>query len=153
MSKWLVLLCAALACVALACGFTTPEATRVPPTPVPTLPPGAKVVNLRMENFTHETAVIEVGTVIIWTNHDQPLHTTTHIPTEKGVKSEWDSKNMAPDTSFRHYFDKPGVYGYNCLIHPVSERGTITVVEDLDKYLESHPEAASLVRRGDESSP
>ena len=129
MPKWLTVVAAVLLCLVLACGFAKPEATRVPATPVPTLPPGATVVELDIKDFTQQTVEIKVGTVVIWTNRDQPLHTTTHIPTEAGVPVEWDSGTMPPGGAFRHYFTKPGVYRYNCLIHPVSGRGVITVTE------------------------
>lgn len=129
MSKWLVTLLAALGCLALACGFATPEPTREPATPVPTLPPGAIVIDLDIKDFSHQTIEIKTGTVVIWTNQDQPLHTTTHIPVESGVPIAWDSGTMPPKGGYRHYFTEPGVFPYNCLIHPVAMRATITVTE------------------------
>ena len=98
MSKWLVLTLAAIVSLALACGFLTPEPTRVPATPIPTLPPGAVVVELDIKDFTHQTREIKVGTVIIWTNRDQPLHTTTHIPTERGVPTECELRWLGTST-------------------------------------------------------
>ena len=129
MSKYLSLLFVAIACFPLACGFATPEPTPAPPTPVPTLPPGAVVVESPMKNFRIETLEIKVGTMVIWTNKGTVLHTISHIPKEVGVAVEFDSGTIPPVGSFRHYFTKPGVYPYNCLIHPVAEFGTITVTE------------------------
>ena len=99
--------------------------TRIPPTPIPTLPPGAEVVELNIMNFQHADATVKAGTVVIWTNKDKPLHTVTHI--NPGGERLFDSATVAPDAGFRYHFTAPGTYEYQCLIHPVNMKGTITV--------------------------
>ncbi len=127
MTKALLLVASLLALTALSCGFTSPEPTRVPPTPVPTLPPGAEVEELSIMNFQHADATIKADTVVIWTNNDKPLHTVTHI--NVGGQRLFDSATIAPDAGFRFYFTEAGTYEYQCLIHPVNMKGTITVTE------------------------
>ena len=127
MTKTLLLVVSLLALLALGCGFTDPPPTRIPPTPVPTLPPGAVVEELSIMNFQHADATVEAGTVVIWTNKDRPLHTVTHI--NVGGERLFDSATIAPDAGFRFHFTEPGTYEYQCLIHPVNMKGTITVTE------------------------
>ena len=127
MTKALLIVASLLALTALSCGFTAPPPTRIPPTPVPTLPPGAEVEELNIMNFQHADATVKTGTVVIWTNKDKPLHTVTHI--SSGGERLFNSETIAPDAGFRFYFTEPGTYTYQCLIHPVNMKGTITVTE------------------------
>ena len=101
--------------------------TRIPATPVPTLPPGAPVVEISIRNFQHADAEVKAGTVVIWTNNSKALHTVTHINT--GGARLFDSGTISPGVGFRYQFTKPGAYEYQCLIHPVNMKGTITVTE------------------------
>ena len=115
------------AMTALGCDFFEPSPTRIPATPVPTLPPGAAVEELSIMNFQHADATIKAGTVVIWTNNDRPLHTVTHI--NPGAERLFDSQTIAPEKAYRYHFTEPGTYDYQCLIHPVNMKGTITVTE------------------------
>ncbi|MBM3935462.1 MAG: hypothetical protein FJ319_14430 [SAR202 cluster bacterium] len=123
----LVFVVGVMAAFGLACGFAKPEPTFPPATVVPTTPPNAKVTNLEIRNFTHQSAEVEVGDLIIWTNFDQPLHTVNHIPDQAADPVEFNSGNIPPREGFRHLFMTPGVYNYQCIIHPISMKGTITV--------------------------
>ena len=127
MTKAFVLVVSLLALTALSCDFLEPPPTRIPPTPEPTLPPGAVVEELNIMNFQHPDATVNAGTIVIWTNKDKPLHTVTHINT--GGERLFDSKTIAPDAGFRYHFTEPGEYTYQCLIHPVNMKGVITVTE------------------------
>ena len=127
MTKVFLLVASLIALTALSCGFTSPEPTRIPPTPVPTLPAGAVVEELNIRNFPHQDAEIKVDTFVRWTNHDRPLHTVTHVNT--GGERFFNSKTIPPDGGFTFQFTKPGTYEYQCLIHPVNMKGTITVTE------------------------
>ncbi|MCY4530096.1 MAG: plastocyanin/azurin family copper-binding protein [Chloroflexi bacterium] len=127
MTKAFVLVVSLLALTALSCDFLEPPPTRIPATPVPTLPPGAEVEELNIMNFQHADATVKVGTVVIWTNKDKPLHTVTHI--SSGGERFFNSETIAPDAGFRFHFTEPGSYTYQCLIHPVNMKGTITVTE------------------------
>jgi plastocyanin len=111
----------------LGCDFFTPQPTRIPATPIPTLPPGAVVEELNIMNFQHADATVKAGTVVIWTNKDKPLHTVTHIDAEGNRR--FNSKTIAPNAGFRFHFTEPGTYVYQCLIHPVNMKGAITVTE------------------------
>ena len=123
----LVLVVGVMAVLGLACGFATPEPTFPPATPVPTLPAGSKQVDLQIQNFTHQSAEIEVGDVVVWKNLDQPLHTANHVPDTTTAPVEFNSGNIPPQDSYRHQFLTEGVFFYQCLIHPISMKGTITV--------------------------
>ena len=129
MTKTLLLVASLLALTVLSCGFTDPPPTRIPATPIPTLPPGATVVELNIMNFQHADATVKAGTVVIWTNKDKPLHTVTQISTESGEERQFNSRTIAPDAGFRFHFTEPGTYVYQCLIHPVNMKATITVTE------------------------
>ena len=127
MTKTLLLLVSLLALAALGCGFTSPEPTRIPPTPEPTFPPGAVIVDLSIMNFQHADAEVKAGTFVRWKNNDKPLHTVTHVNT--GGERFFDSKTIPPDAGFTFQFTQPGTYEYQCLIHPVNMKGAITVTE------------------------
>ena len=128
MARWLVLAASLLVLTVLGCGFLEPEPTRVPATPVPPLPPGATAVNAEIKQFRHQDLEVKVGTVVIWTNRDQPLHTVSHIPVDRSP-SLFSSGMIPQGESTRFHFTEPGVYPYQCLVHPVSMKGTITVTE------------------------
>ena len=113
----------------VACGFSNPEATPVPPSPIPTVPAGATFVTAEMSEFLHEDLEIKVNTVVEWINKDAMLQTTSHILSESGVQGLWNSGRVAPGGTFTYHFQKPGVYKYVCLIHPVNMNSTITVTE------------------------
>lgn len=127
MTKALILVASVLALTVISCGFTAPPPTRIPPTPIPTLPPGAEVEELSIMNFQHADATVKAGAVVIWTNNDKPLHTVTHI--NPGAERLFDSAAIPPEEGFRFHFTEPGIYEYQCLIHPVNMKGTITVTE------------------------
>ena len=112
-----------------ACGFSNPESTPVPPSPIPTVPAGATFVTAEMKDFLHQDLEIKVNTVVEWVNNDATLHSTSHIPSESGVSGLWNSGRLAPGATFTHHFQKPGVYHYVCLIHPVNMNSKITVTE------------------------
>lgn len=84
MPRLLLLAVALLASAAFGCGFFNPEPTRVPSTPVPTLPPGAEVEEVDIANFQLADLEVKVGSVVIWTNRDRTLHTLTHVSDEGG---------------------------------------------------------------------
>ena len=127
MTRALILVVSFLVLTALGCDFFEPPPTRIPATPIPTLPPGAVVEELNIMNFQHADATIKAGTWVIWTNKDKPLHTVTHI--DPDGNRLFNSKTIAPDAGFRFHFTEPGTYVYQCIIHPVNMKGTITVTE------------------------
>ena len=129
MTRCLAVVVTVLSLSFAACGFSNPEATPIPPTAIPTVPAGATFVIAEMSNFLHQDLEIKVNTVVEWVNKDATLHTTSHTPRESGVKGLWNSARLAPGATFTYHFQKPGVYPYVCLIHPVNMNSTITVTE------------------------
>ena len=124
-----LLVVVALTLAALGCGFFTPQPTRVPATPVPTAVPDAPIVELDIMNFRHTDTEVKANTVVIWTNRDTSLHTVTHIQ-EGGIENRlFDSSTLPKSDGFRYHFTEPGMYSYQCLVHPVNMKATITVTE------------------------
>ena len=68
---------------------------------------------------------IPVGTKVTWTNNGFAIHTTTStaMPTPN-----WNSGDLGHGASFSFTFTQAGSFGYQCLHHPGSMHGTITVV-------------------------
>ena len=73
--------------------------------------------------FAPESAVIQIGTTVTWTNSD----TMTHTVTDK--ESQFDSFDLLPGESYPLFFDEVGVFTYFCKYHSGME-GTITVISD-----------------------
>lgn len=71
--------------------------------------------------FAMPELVIKVGTQVRWVNQDRISHSVTG--------PGWDSRWMKPSRSFTWTFDRPGVFGYHCKVHP-QHRGLVRVVAD-----------------------
>ena len=94
--------------------------------------------------FEPETATVETGETVTWTNESDIQHTVTayedEIPGEAayfasgGFESERAARNRITDgliasgESYEHTFDHPGTYGYFCIPHEGSGMvGTVRV--------------------------
>jgi len=94
--------------------------------------------------FEPETATIETGETVTWTNESDIDHTVTayedEIPDEAayfasgGFESERAARNrvteglIAPGEDYKHTFEEPGTYGYFCIPHESSGMvGTVRV--------------------------
>ena len=73
--------------------------------------------------FVPESPVVQVGTVVTWTNSDSMTHTVTD------KESEFDSFDIAPGETYQQTFSEVGAYTYYCKYHNGME-GTITVTSD-----------------------
>ena len=74
--------------------------------------------------FAPQSAVIQIGTTVTWTN----THSTmTHTVTDK--ESQFDSFDLLPGESYPLTFNEVGVFNYYCKYH-VGMEGTITVISD-----------------------
>lgn len=73
---------------------------------------------------------IEVGDTITWINDDTSTHTVSSGKPKLGIDGRMDSGLINPGDSFSHTFDKSGVYGYYCLMHPWMT-GTVNVGTDV----------------------
>ena len=68
--------------------------------------------------FSPSTLTIKTGTTVTWTNEDSAPHS---------IKStDFNSDTLQPGDTFPFTFDKPGMYTYQCGIHP-SMKATIVV--------------------------
>lgn len=81
-----------------------------------------KIVEVAIQNsaFVPAAVTISTGDTVRWTNMDSAPHTATG--------PIFDSDELEQGESYQFVFTEPGVYNYNCAIHPSME-GTVTVVE------------------------
>jgi plastocyanin len=71
--------------------------------------------------FLPPANVISVGATFTWTNDDAAVHTVT------ANDGSFASGRLGPGQVFTHTFSAPGVYAYQCDLHPTSMLGTISV--------------------------
>jgi plastocyanin len=86
------------------------------PAPASKAPPAAaKVVQVKIDNFsfTPATLTVAAGTEVTWTNHDDVPHTV--------VSTDGKFKSLALDTDekFSYTFRAKGTYAYFCSVHPM----------------------------------
>ena len=62
--------------------------------------------------FEPETLSVRRGDTVVWTNKDPFPHTAT------ALNGGFDSKNIAPNKSWRYKARKLGVFPYFCTLHP-----------------------------------
>jgi len=81
-----------------------------------------KTVDVSIKDFAFnpEAVTISAGDTVRWTNLDSITHTI------KGP--DFESDTLRDGDSYSFVFTKPGVYEYECSIHP-SMKGTVTVTE------------------------
>jgi plastocyanin len=74
----------------------------------------ARPGRIRIADFAFDPAVTTVpaGTEVVWRNADPADHTVTNLGGAFG------SETLARGASFSHRFSEPGVYEYQCAIHP-----------------------------------
>lgn len=70
--------------------------------------------------FTPAELTVRVGDTIAWINKDPYPHTAT------STTGAFDSRNIAPDKSWKYVVRKTGEFRYLCAIHP-SMKGVILV--------------------------
>jgi plastocyanin len=82
----------------------------------------ASQVSVNIEGFEFKPASIKIakGTMVMWANKDNTIHTTSSI------EGTWDSKLLKKDDTFSFTFNEPGTFNYQCNIHP-SMKGTVIV--------------------------
>ncbi len=80
--------------------------------------PGDVTVGMAGSTFQPSNVTITVGESVTWANDDAVIHTV--------VGETFSSGNIAPGATFTHTFDEPGIYEYECTIHP-GMIGTVTV--------------------------
>jgi plastocyanin len=87
--------------------------------PVPTsavnLPPSYK--------FVPTAIAVNTGTTVTWTNNDHFTHSVQFL--DGGLPDT--PLVMDPGASVTFQFDRPGVYRYQCHLHPQNMQGTVKV--------------------------
>ena len=72
--------------------------------------------------FCPPVLTVAPGTEVVWANADLSPHTVTFT----GDEDPFDSGPLGQGTSWSHRFDRPGVYRYDCRLHP-GMSGTVVV--------------------------
>jgi plastocyanin len=73
--------------------------------------------------FDPEAITVASGTTVTWTNNDHFTHSVQfldgNLPTEPLL--------MSPGASTTFTFDRPGLFHYQCHLHPQDMKGSVTV--------------------------
>ena len=88
--------------------------------------PGAPVATDRVDlprsyRFAPEAIVVPHGTTVTWTNDDNFTHSVRLL--EGGSPAQF----MKPGETTTRTFDVPGLYAYDCSLHPTDMKGTVLV--------------------------
>jgi plastocyanin len=87
----------------------------------PTAPVATNEVDLpRSYKFAPEAITVPVGTTVTWTNNDNFTHSVRLLD---GGETQF----MKPGESVTHAFTTPGVYQYDCSLHPKDMQGSVQV--------------------------
>jgi plastocyanin len=87
----------------------------------PTAPVATNQVDLpRSYKFAPEDITVPVGTTVTWTNNDNFTHS---VRLQDGGETQF----MKPGESVTHAFTTPGVYQYDCSLHPKDMQGSVQV--------------------------
>jgi len=73
--------------------------------------------------FVPAAIAVRVGTMVTWTNNDHFTHSVQFL--DGGLPTT--PLLMDPGASATFVFDRPGVYRYQCHLHPQNMQGTVTV--------------------------
>jgi len=79
-------------------------------------------VSIKNFAFSPVNISVKAGTKVTWTNNDSAAHTVTETDGKTGPSSD----NLNNGDSYSFTFTKPGIYHYDCSIHP-NMTGTVTV--------------------------
>lgn len=87
---------------------------------IPAVSAGTDTVTIRDFAFSPTSLAVSAGTVVTWKNLDGEPHT---VVSDQGL---FRSEALDQNDSYTFKFDKPGIYGFICSIHPTM-KGTIVV--------------------------
>jgi plastocyanin len=73
--------------------------------------------------FVPPAIAVAVGTMVTWTNNDHFTHSVQFL--DGGLPGT--PMIMDPGASATFVFDRPGVFHYQCHLHPQNMQGTVTV--------------------------
>jgi plastocyanin len=74
----------------------------------------------RSYKFAPEDIVVPAGTTVTWTNNDNFTHSVRLL-------DSGETQMMKPGESVTHAFPTPGVYQYDCSLHPKDMQGSVQV--------------------------
>jgi plastocyanin len=94
--------------------------------PGPSVEPASRVATDQVDlpqsyKFVPADIVVDVGTTVTWTNHDQFTHSVRFADGGEAPLM------MKPGESVQHTFDAPGMYAFDCSLHPTDMQGTVLV--------------------------
>jgi plastocyanin len=73
--------------------------------------------------FVPPAIAVETGTTVTWTNSDHFTHSVQFL--DGGLPGA--PLMMDPGATVTYLFDRPGIYHYQCHLHPQNMQGTVTV--------------------------
>lgn len=76
----------------------------------------------RSYKFAPENITVPVGTTVTWTNNDNFTHTVRLL-------DSGEDQLMRPGQSVTHAFTGPGLFRYDCSLHPQDMQGSVLVGE------------------------
>ena len=107
---------------AIVAGITTiaPSAFADHATASVSVPSGTSVPGCEDTNecFVPETATIDAGGEVTWSNDDSAAHTVTSGTAAVGPDGNFDSSLFMAGTTFSVVLDEEGTYPYFCMVHP-----------------------------------
>jgi len=116
--------CLSGACtIAFACALSLAGALGPSVAAAPRTKPGSAqthTVTIEGMRFNPQTLVVRRGDRVMWINKDLFPHTAT------AASKAFDSRSIAPNTSWTYVARKPGDYDYTCTFHPTM-KGKLTV--------------------------
>jgi len=92
--------------------------------------PVVKKVQVEDNQYTPTKVTIKKGQQVnwIWSNNNFNTHTVSLIKGPKGVsKRKFSSIQASTGVHFKLTFVKPGVYHFECMLHPLEMNMTVTV--------------------------
>jgi plastocyanin len=107
----------------VACAIVAGPALGFPATTVGDTQPAQ--ILIQSFRFDPPTLSVPVGATVIWTNHDEEIHSLVSSP------GGFSSPGLDSDEQFSYRFEQPGIYEYRCGLHP-QMKGTIVVLQDAD---------------------
>jgi plastocyanin len=85
----------------------------------------AVIIEIKNTKYFPESMNITVGTNVTWKNTDSNRQYQVY---DRSAQQEFNSFGLAPDQSYSHIFDKPGIYYFGDAIFKYM-KGTINVVK------------------------
>ena len=82
------------------------------------IPEGAAIPEDGQIYYDPEVIDVTIGTVVIWENLDNTMHTATSGNPDAGADGVFDSDIMSAGDKYEFTFNDAGNYDYYCILHP-----------------------------------